>query len=192
MQAPLSPQALDQLSRWVRVTNQTHHDSLELASIWQRQSSGSLNRLFFHLAFMITTLLAMLLLVQGAVTLHYWAIAVGLALIVAELWMAWRVRHWFWRVVLKVDQDNLTLGWKGPGCPGATAIPMQGIQRLEYRTDDGHLSGLRVIHTEGRIALPYTGNDDLDKLFYNLLKHLLSKRKADIRFGEQQDQSGEH
>jgi hypothetical protein len=176
--------SLTDLARWLRVEEGGHYDRLELASPWQLLPADAPNRNIARIGGGMAIFLVMALFVQAALTTSSlaWALAV-LSLGIATFG-AWRLRDWFWRTVVDVNEQRVEISHRGWAPPGAVALPLDGLQALTYRMRNGQLSGLILEHEGGKLALPYSGLRELDKLYCNLLRHLLQKRRPAIRFAQ--------
>ncbi|GLR14665.1 hypothetical protein GCM10007907_34550 [Chitinimonas prasina] len=184
MTATTTPQvSLADLSRWLRVDEGDTRDRLELASAWQRLPEGSTDRMVVKAGGGMAALIIGLLLVQAALTDS--GIVLGIALVGLALagWMAWVLRALFWRTVVEVDAERVLLAYRGWGTPKQASLLLDQISELLYRMDEGRLVALTLVHQGGQLAVPFSGQRELDRLYCNLLKHLLQKRQPGISFG---------
>jgi hypothetical protein len=180
-----APQAsLAELARWLRVEEGDEHDRLVLASPWQMLPADAPNRHIARIGGTLALFLVLMLFLQAALTASDMAWGLALLSLGVAIFLAWHLRGWFWRTVVDVDGQQLSLSHRGWGVPVAVALPLDDIQALAYRMRNGQLSGLILEHQGGRLALPYSGQRELDKLYCNLLRHLLQKRRPAIRFGQ--------
>lgn len=177
-----SPASLAELARCVKVVETGQIDRLELVSAWQRLPERSLNRLFAWLLLGIVVLLVLALLLQGILTLQPVALVLAVAIAALAIWQLWRVRYWFWRTVYSVDASTVALQYHGWAVPEGMVLQLADISALQYRLHNGQLDGLFLAHRDGNIPLPFSGRKELDKLYCNLLKHLLQKHQSGIVF----------
>ncbi|HEY9103198.1 hypothetical protein [Chitinimonas sp.] len=184
MTTPLNTASLADLARWVRVQEGDQEDRLELASAWQRLPPGAPDRLIAKLGAGMAAVIIGLLLLQALLTWSGVVLAVALFALLLVGFLAWHLRGWFWRTVVDVDESRVLLGYSGWGAPASVSLPLDDIQHLAYRMDDGHLTLLALEHRSGSLAIPFSGQRELDKLYCNLLKHLLQKRRPGIGFGK--------
>jgi hypothetical protein len=61
-------------------------------------------------------------------------------------------------------------------------MPLRAIERLSYRMANHSLSQLQVEAGDRVLVLPFTGERELDRLYCNLLRHLLQRRNPAIVF----------
>lgn len=177
------PAALNQLMRWVQLSESLTTDSLELASSWQRQSTGA-NRQFVLLLALILSVAALLLLLQGGLLGQGAAVLLGGVLLLLEGGLAWRCRQWFWHARLEVGDQGFALSWRGPLAPKTQRMALADIVALQHSLHQGRMVGWTLQGQRGELVLPCSGRNEFDKLVYNLLKHLLAKRQPAIRFVE--------
>ncbi|MDK2124257.1 hypothetical protein [Parachitinimonas caeni] len=174
-----------QLARWVRVLEGPGSDSIELASTWQRLPEHSLNRLFPGLVVLVVSVLAMGFLIQAAIIGEPVTAVVGGLMLVGLVGFAWHKRYWFWRTIVHVSSDSVSLSWQGWGVPATVSMPLTAVSSLEYALEGDQLQRLELRSKEldAALQLPISGQRDLDRLYYNLLKHLLTKHSHAISFG---------
>ncbi|GAB3244113.1 hypothetical protein [Chitinimonas naiadis] len=184
MTTPLNTASLADLARWVRVQEGTQEDRLELASAWQRLPPSAPDRLVAKLGAGMAGLIIGLLLLQALLTWSGVVLAVALLGMLLVTALAWHLRAWFWRTVVDVDESRVLLAYAGWGTPASVELALDDIVNLAYHMDDGHLTLLALEHRHGRLAIPFSGQRELDKLYCNLLKHLLQKRRPAIGFGK--------
>ncbi|QDQ25903.1 hypothetical protein FNU76_05800 [Chitinimonas arctica] len=180
--------SLAELARWLRVEEGDGRDRLELASAWQRLPDGAPDRLTAKLGAGMAVGIIVLLSLQAVLTRSGVVLAIALAALVLALMVAWRLRGWFWLTQVEVDDARVCFGFRGVGVPPTTALALDDIVSLDYRLADGKLVSLALAHRQGKLVLPYTGQPELDKLYSNLLKHLLQKRRPAIGFGKESEQ----
>lgn len=184
MSAPPNKVDIADLARWLRVEENAQRDRLELASPWQMLPPDAPNRHLVRIGSLLALVLLLMLFMQAALTRSNiaWALA-GVAL-AGLAFVAWRMRAWFWRTVVDVDASQVSISHAGFGAPKGVSLPLDDIRALRYRMYDGHLASLALEHDSGKLALPYSGKHELDKLYCNLLRHLLQKRRPGIGFGQ--------
>lgn len=169
--------SLSDLARWLRIQESEHCDTLTLASPWQRMPDSSPNRLAAIGAAIVIGFAVLGFLLQALFTRHWLGLALAVAVLAVAAVAVWRIRYWFWNTVIAVADDAITLSYRGWGVPPAISVPSAQVSALVYRMRGGQLSRLSLKHEGGALALPVTGQAELDKLYFNLLKHLLQKRK---------------
>lgn len=169
--------SLSDLARWLRINESEQCDTLSLASPWQRMPESSPNRLAAIGAAIVVGFAVFGFLLQALFTRHWLGLALALMVMLVAAVAAWRVRYWFWTPVISVADDAIALSYRGWGVPAAITVPSAQVSALVYRMRGGQLSRLSLKHENGALALPISGHAELDKLYFNLLKHLLQKRK---------------
>lgn len=178
-----TPQAsLADLARWLRVEEGEGSDRIELASAWQRLPEGSSDRLVARIGAALAAIVVVLLLLQALLTRSGIALALAVLALGLALAALWHLRGWFWRTVVDLDDAAISLAVRGWGGPGPVALALADVERLSYRMEDGQLTALTLEHRGGRLPLPFSGRRELDKLYFNLLRHLLQKRRPEIGF----------
>ncbi|MBV8656208.1 MAG: hypothetical protein JO142_00110 [Burkholderiales bacterium] len=181
MSAPAQASLAD-LARWLRVEEGEHVDRLELASAWQRLPAESHSRTWASLGAGLVGLLMLLLLAQALATHSLPALIAALLAPAAVAGLLWYLRAWSWRTVVDIDAQQVSLARRGWGVPRPVVLPLTTVQALAYRMEQGNLTGLLLEHDDGALSLPYSGRRELDKLYCNILRHLLQKRRPEIRF----------
>ncbi|WP_269533088.1 hypothetical protein [Chitinimonas sp. BJYL2] len=179
-----TPATLAELARWLRVEEGDSRDRLELASAWQRMPDGSPYRLKLQFAAGIVLAILLLLFTVGLLSESPMALAIALMGGLLAAGVFWYVRAWFWRSVLELDARHLSLTYCGWGAPVSTILLLEQIDRLSYALHEGRLASLQLEHRDGELILPFSGQRELDKLYFNLLRHLLLKRRPAITIGE--------
>ncbi|MBV8467063.1 MAG: hypothetical protein JO218_14050 [Burkholderiales bacterium] len=173
---------LSELARWLRVEPGDERDRLELASAWQLIPLDSPSRTVARFAIGLVALIVTLLTIQAVMLSSPMLLGVVLLVLLGVAATGWWLRTWFWRTELDVDDQRISVRRKGWGVPGAVALPLDEVRALAYRMDGGHLVSLNLEHAGGQCALPYSGQRELDKLYCNILLHLLQKRRPAIHF----------
>lgn len=173
---------LSELARWLRVEPGDERDRLELASAWQLIPLDSPSRTVARLAVGLVAVIIALLTIQAVILSSPALLGVVLLVLLAIVAAGWWVRTWFWRTELAVDDHQIRVTRKGWGTPSAVALKLDDIQALAYRMDQGRLIALNLEYAGGHCALPYSGQRELDKLYCNILLHLLQKRRPAIHF----------
>ncbi|MFC4161465.1 hypothetical protein [Chitinimonas lacunae] len=173
----LTGASLSDLARWLRIEEGERCDTLSLASAWERMPESSPNRLAVLGGAVLAVLVVLGFLLQALFTRHWLGLVLALAVIAVCVGAAWRVRYWFWTPVIAVGDDAIALSYRGWGVPATISVSSAGVSALVYRMRGGQLSRLSLQHSGGALALPISGHAELDKLYFNLLKHLLQKRK---------------
>ncbi|WP_374357699.1 hypothetical protein [Chitinimonas sp.] len=184
MSPSLNPASLAELSRWLRVEEGSERDRLELASPWQRLAPDAPNRQIARIGSSLIGLLLLMLFVQAALTTSTLAWGLFGFAFLAMLLLAWWLRSWFWRAIVDVDAQQISISHRGWSVPATVSLSLETIDSLRYRMHGGQLAGLTLIHQHGQLALPFSGQRELDKLYCNLLRHLLQKRRPAIGFGQ--------
>lgn len=173
---------LEQLARWLTVREGTDEDRLLLASAWQRLPAQSPNRLFGWLGLFMVVGVVASLSAQALLTDEAAALVPAAMLAVFGLGVFWRIRHWFWASEATVSATGFRLDYRGWGTPAGLSVPLAEIRALRYRLRDGQLDGLALAHGSECSPLPFSGQRELDKLYCNLLRHLLQKYQPNIAF----------
>lgn len=174
--------SLAELANWLRLEESPMGDRLEMASAWQRLPANSSDKMVTILGAAMALLIIALLVIQAMATHSSLTLAIALVGLLLVIVVGWRLRGWFWRTVVKVDDGRLLMSFLGWGVPRSIDVPLDNISSLIYYLDNGQLYGLTLVHTQGRLALPFSGRRELDKLYCNLLKLLLQRRRPSIGF----------
>jgi len=185
-----APASLADLARWLRVEEGEQVDRLELASAWQRLPTDSHSRVLVRFGAALLALLLVLLLVQALVTQSLPATIAALVAPLVVIGLLWSLRAWSWRTVVDIDAQQVSLARRGWGVPHPIVLDLAAIEALAYRMEQGQLTGLALEHAQGSLSLPYSGRRELDKLYCNILRHLLQKRRPEIRFSPDEVESG--
>ncbi|MGQ5524268.1 hypothetical protein ACUHMQ_13560 [Chitinimonas sp. PSY-7] len=174
--------SLAELARCVRVEEGEQQDRLELASAWARLPYGAANRTVGLITVSVTGILISLLLLQAAIARTMPTLIVALLALGLALFFGWYFRAWFWRTAVEVNAVRIRLAMLGWGVPAPVELPIADIQALAYRMDNGRLAVLKLDYTGGSLPIPFSGQRELDKLYCNILLHLLQKRRPEIAF----------
>lgn len=159
-------------------------DGLELVSAWQRLPARSGQRWGLTLGAVTLSLLVLAFAVQSALTGQLFPILLAFGMLVAAGITAWRIRSWFWRIELTVNAEAMTLLHHGWYAPPPCRLLLPEINALCFRQSDGKLQALSLLHAQGALVIPISGQRELDRLYCNLLRHLLQKHRAEIGFRE--------
>lgn len=182
MNPPQAKASLAELARCVRVQEGEQQDRLELASAWSRQPQDASGRTVGLIGAGLSGLLIMLLLLQAAMARTMPTLVLALLALAAALFFCWHFRGWFWRTEVDVNAVRVRLAMLGWGVPRPVELPIADIEALAYRMEQGRLAVLSLRHRGGELPIPFSGQRELDKLYCNILLHLLQKRRPEIGF----------
>lgn len=174
--------SLADLARCVRVEEGEQYDRLELASAWSRLPDDATDRTVGLVGAGISGLLLLLLLLQAALTRTTPTLILAVLALAGAGIVAWHFRGWFWRTAVDVNAQRIRLAMQGWGVPAPVELPIAEIHALAYRMEHGRLAMLTLDHAGGRLPIPFSGQRELDKLYCNILLHLLQKRRPEIAF----------
>ncbi|PHV13203.1 hypothetical protein [Chitinimonas sp. BJB300] len=174
--------SLAALARCVRVEEGEQQDRLELASAWARLPTDATDRTVGMIAVGVSGILICLLFLQAAVTRTAPTLIMALVALGGAVLIGWYFRAWFWRTAVEVNAVRIRLAMQGWGVPAPVELPIADIHALAYRMDKGRLAVLKIDYSGGSLPIPFSGQRELDKLYCNILLHLLQKRRPEIAF----------